>query len=458
MDLTREPDVLLHAGRIFRTTSRRLAMLQYLVCGIAAVGFAFDIYESVVQSVVAQPALAALGNLRPGTRVFDLWVGLLFYAPAIAGGLFGLLGGYLADAFGRRRVLVWSILIYASSAFATSHATTLIQFLIFRCTTIAGVAVEYPAAIAWIAELFADSKRREYALAYTQCAVGLGGLMAAGAYYLSATYGEYLPAIQGGHDAWRYTLLFGLFPAIPLILARPFLPESPMWQEKRSKATLNRPSVTELFRPALRKTTIVTTLLAACLYAIVYGVFQQTPRMIPGLPGAHHLSPRRLEQTVGVVQSIGEMGSLAGRLLFATLIVRIASQKRSLCTLLVLGLIAFFAVYSRAATHGLVLLKYGIFLCALLMNAPLSLLWNYLPRMYPTHLRGTSEGFAFNVGGRIVGTSAVVFTTQLGNVIPGTDPATRLAYSAAIVVAVIYALALMANSQLSEPETARLPD
>jgi hypothetical protein len=55
-------------------------------------------------------------------------------------------------------------------------------------------------------------------------------------------------------------MLSGLFPAIALILARPFLPESPIWQEKKSKGTLKRPSFVELFRPTLRRTMLVTTL------------------------------------------------------------------------------------------------------------------------------------------------------------------------------------------------------
>ena len=38
---------------------------------------------------------------------------------------------------------------------------------------------------------------------------------------------------------------------------------------------------------------------------------------------------------------------------------------------------------------------------------------NYLPRVYPTYLRGTGESFAANVGGRMIGTSAALVTTQL---------------------------------------------
>jgi MFS family permease len=460
MELSPEAGVLACDARIagMTTTPARLTPVQRLICGIAALGFAFDLYELIVLPVVLRPALGVLGNLKPGNPQFNLWVGLLFYVPAAIGGAFGLLGGYLTDLFGRRRILFWSILIYTFSAFAASHANSLLQLLIFRCTTIAGVAVEYPAAIAWLAELFSNPKQRESVLGYTQSAAGLGGMMGTGAYYVAVTYAEHFPAIHGGHEAWRYALFFGLLPAIPLILIRPFLPESPTWREKRSKGTLKRPSISELFRPALVRSTLVTTILVACLYAIAFGVLQQTPRMVPGLPEVRGLAPRPIEQAVGSVQFIGELGTLAGRLLFAFLIVRIASQKRFLRFLLAPGLVLFCWVYLYAATHSLVLLKYGIFLAALLMNAPMSLLWNYLPRIYPTHLRGTGESFAFNVGGRILGTSAAVLTTQLASVMPGAGPAARLACSAGAVVILVYSVSLIASCWLREPEGGQLPD
>jgi len=113
------------------STLNRLTPLQSLICGVAALGFAFDLYEMVVLAVVVRPALVAVGGLKPGTSEFNLWVGLLFSVPAVMGGTFGLLGGYLTDILGRRRVLVWSILLYAFSACAASYSSTLAQLLIF---------------------------------------------------------------------------------------------------------------------------------------------------------------------------------------------------------------------------------------------------------------------------------------------------------------------------------------
>ena len=51
----------------------------------------------------------------------------------------------------------------------------------------------------------------------------------------------------------------GDIPAIPLVIIRPFLPESPKWAMKKAAGTLKRPSIAELFNPQLRKTTIITT-------------------------------------------------------------------------------------------------------------------------------------------------------------------------------------------------------
>jgi MFS family permease len=440
------------------SVSARLTRAQWLICAVAALGFAFDLYEIAVLPLTVRPALVALGNLKSGSPDFNRWVGLLFYVPLACGGVLGLLGGYLTDLLGRRRVLVWSILLYAFSACAAAFATTLPQLLIFRCLTIIGTCVEYVAGVAWVAELFANPKQREAALGYTQAAIGLGGILVTGVYYVAVTFGELFPAIRGGHAAWRYTSLAGLIPAIPLILVRPFLPESPVWRKKKTRRTLKRPSVVELFRPALRKTTVVSTLLVACSFALASGVMQHTPRMVPGLPEVRGLAPRQVEQAVSGVQLFQELGTIAGRLLFAVLVVRIAAQKRLLRVFLVPGLIVFCSVYFFAATHSLVLLRCGVFLAALLLNGPFSLWGNYLPRVYPTHLRGTGESFALNIGARVIGASAAVLTTQLANVMPGAGAAARLAYSAGTVAVLAYTMSLIGSHWLREPEHEQLPD
>ncbi|HEY6371920.1 MAG TPA: MFS transporter [Candidatus Sulfotelmatobacter sp.] len=438
--------------------STPLTPVQWLICAVACLGFAFDLYETLMTPLIVRPVLATLGTLKQGTPEFNLWVGLFFALPGVAGGLFGLLGGYLTDFLGRRRILVWSILLYAFSACAASFATSIHLLLILRCTTWIGVSVEHVAAVTWLAELFPNAKQRESVLGYTQAAFGLGGLMVTGAYYLAVTYGEHLPTIHGSHEAWRYTLLSGLIPAIPLMLVRPFLPESPVWRDKKSKGTLKRPSIAELFQPALRKTTLLGTLLVACCFALPYGAIQHTPRIVPGLNEVRTLAPRLIEQTVSNVQLIQELGGLAGRLLFAFLVIRIVTQQRRLRILLVPALLVFSWLFFFAETHGLLLLKFGVFFAQILFNGLISFWGNYLPRVYPTHLRGTGESFAINIGGRAIGVSAALITTTLSNFMRGGSASVRLAYSAGTVAVFVLTLGLMASFWLQEPKGEQLPD
>src|SRR5437870_7759467 len=200
-------------------TAPRLTGVQWLICVIAAIGFAFDTYELLMAPLIMRPALMELGGLRPGTKEFSTWVGLMFYVPAVCGGIFGLLGGYLTDRLGRRRVLTWSILLYAVSAFAAGFSTSLWMLLALRCTTLIGVCVEFVAAVAWLAELFDDPRQRERVLGYTQAFSSIGGLLVASANRLAVApaagfpgIGNLFGAARDPHAAWLFTLISGVTP------------------------------------------------------------------------------------------------------------------------------------------------------------------------------------------------------------------------------------------------------
>jgi len=439
------------------SSSPSLTRTQWLICAVAAIGFAFDIYEILVLPLIVRPALLELGPLSPGTPEFNAWVGWLLWIPAVAGGIFGLLGGYLTDLFGRRRVLVWSILLYALSALGAGYSTSLPMLLFFRTTTFVGVCVEFVAAVAWLAELFPDPKRREAVLGYTQAFSSIGGLMVTYTYTFAVNFGPMLPSVRGGHESWRYTLMSGILPAIPLIVIRPFLPESPKWREKKAAGTLQRPSIAEIFRPDLRRTTIVTALMFACSYGAAFGAIQHLPRIVPGLPEVQNLPRPALETVVGEVQRDQELGGLIGRLALAFLAVRILSRRRLLRLFQVPGLILVPLVFLYPAVNNLQLLKWGAFLAGFFTVSQFSFWGNYLPRVYPTHLRGTGESFAANMGGRMLGTFAAVVTTQLANVMPGAGPSMKLTYAAALVAFLVYFTGFILSFFLPEPPEA-LPE
>jgi hypothetical protein len=250
----------------------------------------------------------------------------------------------------------------------------------------------------------------------------------------------------------------GVIPAIPLILIRPFLPESPAWREKKKTGTLQRPSFTELFRPRFNRTTIVATIMMACAFAAAFGAIQQTPRIVPGLPEVRTMARAAQEQTAAAVQGLQEIGGLVGRVLLAILAVRIVNRRRLLHVFQIPGMILLPIVFLFPATSSLALLRWGIFFVGLLTVAQFSFWGNYLPRMYPTHLRGTGESFAANIGGRMVGTSAALLTTQIARSMPGAVPATKLAYAAGAVAFLVYAIGFLASFWLPEPAQEKLPD
>lgn len=501
--------------------STRLTTTQWLICVIAAIGFAFDTYELLMLPLVLRPALQELGNITPADKAqWKLWFGLLFYVPAFCGGIFGLLGGYLTDRMGRRRVLTWSILLYAFSAFAAGYSTSLPMLLFFRTTTFIGVCIEFVAAVAWLAELFDNPSQREKVLGYTQAFSSFGGLLVAVASALILKNVDSLPAISlpeflrfGGeikdaHAGWRYTLMSGLIPAIPLIVIRPFLPESPKWAEKKLAGTLRRPSIAELFSPQLIRTTLVTTAMVACSYGVAFGVIQQLPQIVPGIDAVKvsvdkakeaakqkelasagdSPSEEAIKKAAGAAARAGggvsqkktaeytkaqEVGGLAGRFVLALLVVVVASRRNLLRLFVVPGMILtplIFMEFAKGSESTFFAQKFelipgiddlsisylglGIFLAGFFTVAQFSFWGNYLPRVYPVHLRGTGESFAANIGGRMIGTPFAYITQLLADqaFIPGAVPEAKTAYAAAGIAALLFLTNLILSCFLPEPK------
>src|SRR6187401_3570267 len=118
--------------------SARITGTQWLILIIAAIGFLFDTYELLMTPLVAAPAIAELLKVPANNPVVTEWVGRLLWISAICGGVFGLLGGWLVDKLGRKRVMGLSILVYSLSPFCAAFATSLPVFVFIRSTTFIG--------------------------------------------------------------------------------------------------------------------------------------------------------------------------------------------------------------------------------------------------------------------------------------------------------------------------------
>jgi predicted MFS family arabinose efflux permease len=435
------------------TRARPLTGLQWLILVTAGIGFAFDIYEIVVQAIVLRPVLVELGGFVPGSREFNHWAGLMLFAPVVLGGLASLAGGYLTDRLGRQRVLVWSIVLYGTAAFFSGLASSLGELIVWRCITVAGACVEFVAAIAWLTELFPDAKRRESALGWAQACATLGNFLMAGAYYAAVTWGDRLPEVYGAHSAWRYMFFFGALPAIPLIILRPFLPESPVWQAKRAAGTLRRPSFGELFAPRFKRVTLLTTALVACGYSIAFGLLQHIPRLVPSLPQVAELSPMQQQQWVSWVHLQQDIGAIIGRILLALLVTRLTVRGPIYRWAMAAAVVAVPLLLLGPGNHDAALFGIGTALISLLMGLQHSFWGNYLPRLYPVHLRGTGESFAVGVGGRVIAPFTALATTQLANLMPGGTPASRLALSMTLATGIAVLCGFLLSWRMTEPTT-----
>jgi MFS family permease len=477
---------------------------RYLVLIVAAIGFFFDTYELLMFPVIAGPALSELLAVPVDHPDVRNWLGRTLWIAAVCGGVFGLLGGFLIDRFGRKTVMAGSIMLYSFSPVAAAFSTELWMLVLFRCTTFIGVCVEMVAAIIWLAELFEDKRARQQAIGWTLAFASVGGLFVSVVNRVCVDYAGRFPALPlpdgfDPHAAWRYTLMTGLIPGALIALLLPFVPESRVWAERKRAGTLRRPRFAELMAPGLVRTTLVATALSACGYAAAFGALQVTPgQIVPGLPeftgkraevmkeakrlekvqeefdkqtdpvskeaGKAKLEPalkenkqqqaalKKSAQARGAtVQFWQELGGLTGRVLLALLVVYVAG--RLLLRLFVLpGLILFPLTYFVLFRDYPDLFVVGIFLCGLCTVAQFSYFGEYLPKAFPVHLRGTGGSFALNVGGRMIGTSAAVLTTNVvAPLMPGETQFVQVATAAAVVGGGVYLIALVLSFFLPEP-------
>ena len=173
---------------------------------------------------------------------------------------------------------------------------------------------------------------------------------------------------------------------------------------------------------------------------------------------ARGTAARTTQAVAANVTKVQEIGGLAGRCLLAVLAAIIISRRWLLRVFQLPGLILMPIVFAYCAVTSLPLLSVGIFLVAAATIAQFSFWGNYLPRVYPMHLRGTGESFAANIGGRLLGTMFAWVTATLA-ITP--DPAfapKKLAYTAAAVGFAVYLVGFIASFWLPEPKHEELPD
>ena len=156
-----------------------------------------------------------------------------------------------------------------------------------------------------------------------------------------------------------------------------------------------------------------------------------------------------------------EIGGLVGRFIFAVLAVRIISRRVLLRVfqipaLIFVPLLFWWISASLGGADTLIWIKIGIFIAGLLTIAQFSFWGNFIPLVFPLHLRGTGESFAANIGGRVIGTAAAWITITLSASNPP-NPA-KIAIAGACVAGAYVLVGSILTQWLPEPREEALKE
>lgn len=164
------------------------------------------------------------GDLKLGWAVSCLGWGAL-------GG--NAVAGFFSDRFGRKKVLIFTALLFAASALLSAFATNFTTFVISRI--IAGVAVGGAILVApvYIAEI-SPSKQRGSLVSFNQLMIVIG---------ISASFFSNYFLLDSGDNNWRWMLGVEAIPAVLYFFLLFAVPESPRWlfgkgQTERAKEIL----------------------------------------------------------------------------------------------------------------------------------------------------------------------------------------------------------------------------
>jgi len=409
---------------------------------VAWLGWVFDSMDSTIYALVLHPALHDLLQTQTGGAVSQEaigWYGGIIFSIFLVGwAIGGVLFGVLADRFGRTKTLIFTILIYAVFTGLAALSKDWWHLAIYRFLTALGIGGEWAAGAALVAEVWPEEKRAK-AAGVLQSAWAAGFFIAAALNLLLRDAG------------WRPLFVVGICPALVALLVRLWVKEPDRWvkareQEEQPGAEPSR-KLAELFRPELRRSTLVGAGLAFVAVFGLWGATNWTPTLVRSLPQLQGLSAARLAEYVSYATMSLNAGALVGYLIFGTLAER-WGRRGAFAFMCAGSLIMVPLTFLTPRSYASVLLLLpllGFFNNGIFSGFPI-----YLPELYPTRLRATGAGFCFNVG-RVLASAGPFLTGFLVSALGGFG-------RAASAIALIYLLGLLILPFALETKGKPLPD
>lgn len=353
----------------------------------AFLGWMFDGLEMGIFPLIARPALQQMASASGSINdsYIGYWMGIVTALFLLGAAFGGLVFGWLGDKLGRVRAMSLAILCYSIFTGATYFAQSPMHLSLFRFMAALGMGGEWSLGVALVMEVWPEKHRPILA--------GVIGASANIGFVLIAVIGLWVHVTQ---ESWRWVVLVGAAPALLTFLIRLFVPESERWIEASEKAPA-RPVREILQSPALVKAILLGSVFAGIALIGSWGSVQWLPLWADQMAGSG------MPQAKAYTQVLGGFGSVAGCLLGSWLGGRFG--RRPAYFLMCLGSLVSSAILFRAiGSYGAAFLTL-CFIVGVTTAAFYGWLPLYLPELFPTRVRATGQGIAFNAG-RILAAAA----------------------------------------------------
>ena len=430
-----QPSALSPQSSMNRSWRSGVTRYQWLILFVAWLGWVFDAMDATIYAIVLHPALHDLLHTASGPPTAEQigWYGGIIFSIFLIGwAIGGITFGVLADRFGRTKVLIATIIIYAVFTGAAALAETWWHLALARFLTALGIGGEWAAGAAIVAETWPEEKRAK--------AAGILQSAWAAGFFLAATVNLTLREAYG----WRGLFVIGILPAFVALLVRWWVKEPERWTHAHEQKAV---PLTAIFQGDLQRATLVGSTLAFVAVFGLWGATNWAPTLICELPDLKGQEPATLTRYVSYAIMALNAGAIFGYLGFGPLADRFG--RRPVFAFMCLGsLIMLPVTYLAPSSYiGVLMLLpiLGFFNNGIFSGFPI-----YLPELYPTQLRATGAGFCFNAG-RVLASASPLLTGWLVTTLGSFS-------RAASTIALIYLLGLIVLLFAPETKGRRLPD
>ncbi|GEO74736.1 transport protein [Levilactobacillus namurensis DSM 19117] len=355
-----------------------MELKNYRLLIIVGTAWLFDAMDVAMLSFI-MPLLKTEWQLSP------LQLGVVSSATSV-GMIFGaLICGYLADRFGRKHVLIYTLLLFSFGNLLLTVAPNVTAFILIRFITGIGLGGELPVAATVIADHYRGTQQsRMLVLADSFWAIG---------WLLASVLAFWVMPLIG----WRPTVLITAITVLYALMMRRHLPAD---QPRQPQA---RPSYKAVWQPAYRKQTLVLSLLWFIVMLTYYGMFLWLPSILV-LRGFTIIHSFNYTLLITLAQ-------LPGYYLAAYLMGKL--QRKTVLLIYLFGTVVSVLAFSLANSNFTILAS-GAWLSFFDLGA-----WGTLialtPGQFPQAIRATGMGTAQSIGriGATIGPYMVGFLLQL---------------------------------------------